>query len=115
MNCIERAAWGVYSCSQIEEAEKLKLIAAAAIVQGRADGISWDGYWFWDGSVQQEPVLLDAESFAKRIGDEQLLEQLFEFKFKATRFMSYKLLKKYFKVKSEELVSISALQSFLIE
>ena len=71
MKCIQAAAGGVFSCSQIEISKKLKLIAQSAKIQGRPEAIAWNGFWFWDGSAEVPPVLLDAETFAKRIGGEQ--------------------------------------------
>lgn len=113
MSCIESAARAVFSCSQIEDEQKLKLIAESAKIQGRPESIAWDGYWFWDGTLDSPPTLLSAAEFAQRVGKD--LESLFELKKEVKRFITDLKLMELVSHPDDPNCRLSALQAFLIE
>lgn len=111
---VAAAATFVYHCSQLDARDRLKLIAESVKIQGRPEGIAWDGYWYWSGALDSQPVLLDAQEFAARVGeDAEQFARFFQMKHSVTRFLAEKRLR--LRAASGDVSCLSVIQAFLIE
>lgn len=104
---IELAAMEATKVTQLEAAERLKLLVESAKVQGRPQSMAWDGYLYWAGDVSQPPRLLTAAEFvACSAYSGPRLEQLCEMKMSAIRLISKNKLKKITHEKDQDLYKL---------